>query len=99
IVDASFVDVPKQRNSREENQTIKNGVIAEEWKSPKNESKLKQKDTEWNKVEHRLFSYITKNWQGKPLIDVQTECTQNHYRQSFANTTKIALVFTCSIQF
>jgi len=26
----------------------------------------------WNKVEHRLFCYITKNWQGKPLIDVQT---------------------------
>jgi hypothetical protein len=23
-------------------------------------------------VEHRLFCYISKNWQGKPLIDVQT---------------------------
>lgn len=28
--------------------------------------------SKWNKVEHRLFCYITKNWQGKPLIDVQT---------------------------
>ena len=28
--------------------------------------------SKWNKVEHQLFSYITKNWQGKPLIDVQT---------------------------
>ena len=26
----------------------------------------------WNKIEHRLFCYITKTWQGKPLIDVQT---------------------------
>jgi hypothetical protein len=25
-----------------------------------------------NKVEHRLFCYISKNWQGKPLIDVET---------------------------
>ena len=25
----------------------------------------------WNKAEHRLFSYITLNWQGKPLADVQ----------------------------
>jgi hypothetical protein len=25
-----------------------------------------------NKVEHRLFCYISKNWQGKPLVDVQT---------------------------
>ncbi|MDR1147184.1 MAG: ISAzo13 family transposase [Spirochaetaceae bacterium] len=28
--------------------------------------------SKWNKVEHRLFCYITKNWQGQPLIDVQT---------------------------
>jgi hypothetical protein len=28
--------------------------------------------SKWNKVEHRLFCYITKNWQGKSLIDVQT---------------------------
>jgi hypothetical protein len=28
--------------------------------------------SKWNKVEHRLFCYITKNWQGKPLIDIQT---------------------------
>ena len=23
--------------------------------------------SKWNKIEHRLFSYITKNWRGKPL--------------------------------
>ena len=23
-------------------------------------------------MEHRLFCYISKNWQGKPLIDVET---------------------------
>ena len=28
--------------------------------------------SKWNKVEHRLFCYIAKNWQGKPLIDIQT---------------------------
>jgi hypothetical protein len=28
--------------------------------------------SKWNKVEHRLFCYITKNWQGKPLVDVKT---------------------------
>jgi hypothetical protein len=26
----------------------------------------------WNKVEHRLFCYISRNWQGKPLVDVET---------------------------
>jgi hypothetical protein len=27
--------------------------------------------SKWNKVEHRLFSFITQNWRGKPLISVQ----------------------------
>lgn len=28
--------------------------------------------SKWNKIEHRLFSFITQNWRGKPLIDRQT---------------------------
>ena len=24
--------------------------------------------TQWNKIEHRLFSFITQNWRGKPLV-------------------------------
>jgi len=27
--------------------------------------------SKWNKIEHRLFSYISKNWRGKPLITYQ----------------------------
>lgn len=25
--------------------------------------------SKWNKIEHRMFSFITKNWRGKPLAD------------------------------
>jgi hypothetical protein len=28
--------------------------------------------SKWNKIEHRLFSFITKNWQGIPLISAAT---------------------------
>lgn len=28
--------------------------------------------SKWNKIEHRMFSFISKNWRGKPLIDRQT---------------------------
>ena len=28
--------------------------------------------SKWNKIEHRLFSFITKNWRGKPLVSYQT---------------------------
>jgi len=49
IVDASFVEVPRQRNTREENATIKAGGIPEEWKN--DPAKLQQKDTDarWTK--------------------------------------------------
>ncbi len=49
IVDASFVEVPKQRNSREENAELKKGEVPAEWKGQPN--KLEQKDTDarWTK--------------------------------------------------
>ncbi|MGH7964400.1 MAG: ISAzo13 family transposase [Candidatus Binatia bacterium] len=28
--------------------------------------------SKWNKIEHRLFSYITSNWRGQPLVNLQT---------------------------
>jgi hypothetical protein len=28
--------------------------------------------SKWNKIEHRLFSYISRNWRGRPLIDYRT---------------------------
>lgn len=27
--------------------------------------------SKWNKIEHRLFSYISKNWRGHPLVDLE----------------------------
>ena len=28
--------------------------------------------SKWNKVEHRLFCYVSKNWTGQSLVDVQS---------------------------
>jgi hypothetical protein len=28
--------------------------------------------SKWNKIEHRLFAFITKNWRGEPLISLET---------------------------
>ena len=49
IVDATFVDAPRQRNSRDENKQIKVGEIPEEWE--KKPHKMSQKDTyaRWTK--------------------------------------------------
>ena len=46
FVDAMFVEAPKQRNHREENQAIKAGQVPEEWQNPESRHKLAQKDTD-----------------------------------------------------
>ena len=48
--------------------------------------------SKWNKIEHRLFCFITKNWQGKPLIDINT--TVNLISST---KTKNGLVVKCEV--
>jgi IS5 family transposase len=57
IIDATFAEAPRQRNSRDENETIKTGGVPEEWQAPGNESKLRQKDTDakWAKKRDRVY--------------------------------------------
>ena len=57
LVDATFVEVPRQRNTRDENKTIKEGNIPEEWQTEENKSKLAQKDTDarWAKKGNETF--------------------------------------------
>ncbi|MGB3221905.1 MAG: IS5 family transposase [Desulforhopalus sp.] len=53
IVDASIIRVPVQRNSRDENQQIKDGKRPDDW----NESKQRQKDTDarWTRKNHKSY--------------------------------------------
>jgi IS5 family transposase len=73
IVDASFVEAPRQRNSREENDYIKKeGKAPEEWK--KIPSKLAQKDVDarWTKKNNQnYYGYKnhTKVDSGSKIID------------------------------
>src|SRR4051794_18402704 len=43
--------------------------------------------SKWNKVEHRLFSFITQNWRGRPLVSYQAV-----YSLIASTTTKTGLV-------
>lgn len=51
MIDATFVEVPRQRNSREENAQIKEGQVPEAWDKPEAQAKRRQKDTDarWTK--------------------------------------------------
>lgn len=48
--------------------------------------------SKWNKIEHKLFCYITKNWQGKPLIDIETVVSLIS-----STTTKKGLKVICKV--
>jgi len=60
IVDATIIEVPVQRNSRKENDMIRNGDVPPDWEKPENTAKLRQKDTDadWTrKHDRRYFGY------------------------------------------
>ncbi len=48
--------------------------------------------SKWNKIEHRLFSFITGNWRGKPLISHQVIV-----QLIAATTTKTGLTVRCEL--
>jgi len=48
--------------------------------------------SKWNRIEHRMFAFITQNWRGKPLVSHQVIV------QLIANTrTKTGLTVACRI--
>ena len=49
IIDATIVEAPRQRNSREDNNQIKEGQIPEEWKNKPNMLRQKDTDARWMK--------------------------------------------------
>ena len=55
ILDATMIPVPKQRNSKEENQQIKQGQVPPEWNEKPH--KLSQKDTDARWTKKRGISY------------------------------------------
>jgi hypothetical protein len=48
--------------------------------------------SKWNKIEHRLFSFITQNWRGRPLVSYQTIV-----QLIAATTTNAGLKVQCEI--
>lgn len=55
IIDVSFVEVPRQRNSRAENKKIKNNEIPEDWKDKSRKLSQKDTDAKWTKKNNQNF--------------------------------------------
>jgi len=84
IVDATFVDVPRQRNSREENKTIKSGETPAEWQTPENVNKLEQKDVDarWtkkgNEVHYGYKNHVKADNESKIIVDFTVTSANVH---------------------
>ena len=48
--------------------------------------------SKWNKIEHRLFSQITRNWRGRPLDSIEVMVSL-----IAATTTKAGLSVQCGV--
>lgn len=55
IVDASFVETPRQRNSREDNKKIKEGKGGELWNDKPNKKRQKDTDARWTKKKGQSY--------------------------------------------
>jgi len=55
MVDATIVPVPKQRNSRGENETVKRGGTPAEWEQKPAKNRQKDKDARWTKKHGKNF--------------------------------------------
>src|SRR5665213_1384534 len=55
IIDASFVEVPRQRNRREENATLKRGEVPAGWKEDAKRLAHKDLDARWTKKNQQTY--------------------------------------------
>jgi hypothetical protein len=66
--------------------------LADDIRLPINVCHFPPGTSKWNKVEHRLFSFISSNWRGEPLCDYETIV-----RLIAATTTAKGLKVTCRL--
>jgi IS5 family transposase len=85
LVDASFVEVPRQRNKKDENEKIKEGQVPEEW----DDNKKAQKDTDarWmtkNKEKHFGYkNHVVADRKSKIILNYTTTSAEVHDSQAF----------------
>lgn len=87
IVDATFVEAPRQRNRKDERDDIKQGKIPEEWQKPENKNKLRQKDVDatWTRKGNQTYygykDHIKADADSKLVTDYAVTTASTHDSQ------------------
>lgn len=91
IVDATFVEAPRQRNSRDENDQIKGGKVPDDWEKPGAENMRRQKDVDarWTKKNDEAhFGYkdhVKADRDSKLIVDYTVTDASVHDSQELKN--------------
>ncbi len=86
IIDASFIEVPKQRNSKEDNDLIKNGEIPESISSNSNRKAQKDTDARWTKKNNVSYfgykNHVKSDAKSKLIVKYMVTDTSVHDSQA-----------------
>jgi IS5 family transposase len=89
IIDATFVDTPRQRNSREENKEIKEGRMPKGWEKNKHKKAQKDVDARWatkNKERHYGYKdHVKIDKKSKVITKYRTTSAEVHDSQELKN--------------
>ena len=89
IIDASIVSVPIQRNTREENESIKQGEVPEAWQGKPHKLRRKDTDARWTKKNGRSYfgykNHVNIDRQHKLIRDYETTHAAVHDSQVFVS--------------
>ena len=87
MVDATIVPVPKQRNSRDENEQVKSGKTPEGWEKKPAKNRQKDKDARWTKKHGKSFfgykNHINADAKHKLIRDYDVTDASGHDSQTF----------------
>jgi len=85
IIDASIVEAPRQRNSREENRQIKTGQMPQDWSEPK--KRQKDTDARWTKKNGQNYygykNHVNVDVKHKLIRDYEVTAASVHDSQVF----------------
>lgn len=92
IIDASFVEVPRQRNSREENRQIKEGQTPKSFEKNVHCKRQKDVDARWTKKNNQNYygykNHIRVDAKYKLIREYTTSAASVHDSKVFASLTK-----------
>jgi IS5 family transposase len=89
MVDASFVEAPRQRNTRDENKQIKEGQTPEPWKETPHKLSQKDVDARWTKKNKTVFygykNHVKGDTKTKLIVDYVVTDASVHDSQALTD--------------